>query len=292
MLPYRTLNCNGKLVSLQHPAVMGIVNVNSDSFYAGSRSVLEKEVLSRLEAMVEQGGAMVDLGAMSSRPGSTIIDPEEEWTRLSAVLPAVRKSFPDLILSIDTVHSQTAHKSLDLGVDIINDISGGTYDPEMFAVVGQYDAPFVLMHMQGRPENMQVNPHYDNVVAEVFDFFVAQISRAEARDIVDLILDPGFGFGKSLSHNYELLQNLHAFEILRFPLLAGVSRKGMIQKILDVDAANALNGTTAVHMLALMRGARILRVHDVGAAMECVKIWEKFNNPDVDISEPWAYIIG
>lgn len=157
MLPYRTLNCNGKLVSLQHPAVMGIVNVNSDSFYAGSRSVLEKEVLSRLEAMVEQGGAMLDLGAMSSRPGSTIIDPEEEWTRLSAVLPAVRKSFPDLILSIDTVHSQTAHKSLDLGVDIINDISGGTYDPEMFAVVGQYDAPFVLMHMQGRPENMQVN---------------------------------------------------------------------------------------------------------------------------------------
>lgn len=292
IMPYRTLNCNGKLVSLQHPAVMGIVNVNTDSFYAGSRTTLETEVLGRIATMEEQGGAIIDLGAMSSRPGSTIIDHEEEWSRLSKVLPAVRKNFPNLIFSIDTVHSLTAHKSLDLGVDIINDISGGTYDPEMLGVMGQYDAPFVLMHMQGLPDNMQVNPRYENVVAEVFDFFVGQIARAEARGIVDLILDPGFGFGKSLRHNYELLQNLHAFEILRFPVLAGVSRKGMIQKILDVDAANALNGTTAVHMLALMRGARILRVHDVDAAMDCVKIWEKFNNPDVDISDPWPYIIG
>lgn len=292
MIPYRTLNCNGTLFSLEHPAVMGIVNVNSDSFFAGSRFTLERDVINRIEEMANAGVPIVDIGAMSSRPGSVVISPAEEWSRLSAILSSIRRHFPELIISIDTLHSQTARKSLDLGIDMINDISGGTYDPSILKVVGEYDVPFIIMHMKGNPENMQSNPRYDNVVAEVFDFFVAQITKAEEEGIVDLILDPGFGFGKNLTHNYQLLQNMHAFEILRFPILTGVSRKGMIQKILEVDTGNALNGTTAVHMLALMKGARILRAHDVAEAVECIKIWEKFNNPELDVSDLGPYIMG
>lgn len=292
IMPYQTLNCNGKLVSLEHPAVMGIVNINPDSFYAPSRVTAENLILQRVGSMVEEGAAIVDLGAMSSRPGAKILSADEEWNRLSRVLQTVRKQFPQLLISIDTIHSSTAHQALDIGVDIINDISGGTFDSGMLRIVGKYDVPMVIMHMQGRPENMQQNPRYENVVAEVFDFFVSRIAAAEEAGIVDLILDPGFGFGKSLEHNFELLQNLHAFEILRYPILAGVSRKGMIQKSLGVDAAHALNGTTAVHMLALLRGARILRVHDVGAAVECIKIWEKFNDPGIDGSGPGPYILA
>ncbi|HLU93092.1 MAG TPA: dihydropteroate synthase [Membranihabitans sp.] len=271
---------------------MGIVNINSDSFYDVSRAKVTKEVMIKVESMIKNGAAIIDIGAMSSRPGSSIISPEEEWTRMAEILPVLRKNFQKHIISVDTVHSSTAQKSLDQGVDIINDISGGTFDRQMMAVVGQYQAPFVVMHMQGRPETMQSNPSYENVVTDVFDFFVRQIAEAQDHGIVDLILDPGFGFGKNLNHNYQLLQNLHAFEILRFPVLAGVSRKGMIQKILDVDVGNALNGTTAVHMLALMRGARILRAHDVAEATECLKVWEKFNHPDREVSEVGPYIIG
>lgn len=290
MIQYRTLNCNGKLISLERPAVMGIVNVTSDSFYAGSRAPDESTVLKRIEKMEDEDAVMIDLGAMSSRPGASIISPGEEWERLSGVLLSVRQHFPHLVLSIDTLHSSTAAQALDLGSDIINDISGGTYDAEMMKVVGQYDVPFVVMHMKGTPEDMQVNPVYDNVVTEVFDFFVERMAEAEKHGIVDIILDPGFGFGKTLSHNYMLLQNLHAFKILRYPVLTGVSRKGMIQQIINQKSDNTLNGTTAVHMLALMKGARILRVHDVKEAVECIKIWEKFNNPDTDISDVGSYI--
>ncbi len=292
ILPYQTLNCRGRLVSLEYPAVMGIVNVNSDSFYRSSRVTQSVDVCRRVESMISAGAVMVDIGAMSSRPGADIIPAEDEWDRLKNALNEVRRHFPEVIISVDTLHSLTAQRSLDEGADIINDISGGTYDPQMMAVVGRFRTPFVIMHMQGLPGHMQDKPHYDNVVTDVFDFFVRQIAKAENHGIVDLILDPGFGFGKSLVHNYQLLQNLHAFEILRYPVLVGVSRKGMIQKTLDVDADHALNGTTAVHMLALMRGARILRVHDVDAAMECIKIWEKFNNPEKEIIGSWSYIIG
>ncbi len=276
MIQYFTLNCQGRLVSLEHPVVMGIINVNSDSFYTGSRVTETDTVLGKVSQMEAEGALMIDIGAMSSRPGASILAPDEEWDRLADVVSAVRNQFPDLILSVDTLHSSTAHKALDLGVDMINDISGGTYDDKMLKTVGQYKAPFVIMHMQGLPDHMQENPQYENVVTEVFDFFVHQMAKAEEAGIVDLILDPGFGFGKTLDHNYKLLQNLHAFEILRFPVMVGVSRKGMIQKLLSVDTANALNGTTAIHMLALLKGARILRVHDVKEAVECVKVWEKF----------------
>ena len=292
ILPYQTLNCRGRLVSLEYPAVMGIVNVNADSFYRWSRETRSADVCRRVESMILAGAAMVDIGAMSSRPGADIIPAEDEWDRLKTPLTEIRKNFPDVIVSVDTLHSLTAQRSLDAGSDIINDISGGTYDPQMMPVMGRFQAPFVIMHMQGLPGYMQDNPYYENVVTEVFDFFVRQLARAEDHGIVDLILDPGFGFGKSIVHNYQLLHNLHVFEILRYPVLAGVSRKGMIQKILHVDADHALNGTTAVHMLALLRGARILRVHDVDAAMECIKIWEKFNNPEKEIIGSWPYIIG
>ncbi len=291
MMQYRTLNCNGQLISLEKPAVMGIVNVTNDSFYVGSR-VDEKEVFERIEAMQVQGALIIDIGAMSSRPGAEIIPHEVEWRRLSHIVSAFHKRFPDLLLSIDTLHSATAQKALDCGADMINDISGGTFDAKMLTTVGRFDVPFVIMHMQGLPENMQDNPSYDNVVTKVFDFFVRQIAAAENAGIVDLILDPGFGFGKTLTHNYQLLHDLHAFEILRYPVLAGVSRKGMIQKILGVDADNALNGTTAVHMLALMKGVRILRVHDVQEAVQCIHIWEKFKTPDQGDSDHGSYIIS
>ncbi len=292
MIKYRTLNCNSKLISLEKPAVMGIINVTPDSFYSGSRVHQETSVLERIEGMIADGAPIIDMGAMSSRPGAEILPATEEWSRLSTLIPGVRQHFPDLLISIDTVHSSTAEKALDLGVDMINDISGGTYDQSMMKVVGRYQVPFVIMHMKGMPQNMQVDPVYDHVVTEVFDYFVSRIAEAEQNGIVDLILDPGFGFGKTLEHNYELLRYLHAFEILRFPILVGVSRKGMIHRLLQVDSENALNGTTAVHMLALMNGARVLRVHDVKEAVECIKIWEKFNNPETDVSGTPSYIIG
>lgn len=292
MIKYRTLNCNSRLISLENPAVMGIINVTPDSFYSGSRLNQERSVLERIAEMIDEGASFIDMGAMSSRPGAEILPATEEWIRLSTLIPIVRQQFSDLLISIDTVHSSTAEKALDLGVDMINDISGGTYDQSMMKVVGRYNVPFVIMHMKGMPHNMQNNPVYENVVTEVFDFFVSRIAEAEENGIVDLILDPGFGFGKTLEHNFELLHYLHAFEILRFPILVGVSRKGMIHRLLQVDPENALNGTTAVHMLALMKGARLLRVHDVKEAVECIKIWGKFSNPEIDVSGTPSYIIG
>ena len=292
MIKYLTLNCNSKLISLEKPAVMGIINVTPDSFYAGSRLNQETTVLERIEGMIADGASLVDVGAMSSRPGAEILPATEEWSRLSALIPSVRHHFPDLLLSIDTIHSSTAEKALDLGADMINDISGGTFDPVMMKVVGRFDVPFVIMHMKGMPRDMQDNPVYENVVTEVFDFFVSRIAEAEENGIVDLLLDPGFGFGKTLQHNYELLHHLNAFDILRYPVLAGISRKGMIHRLLHVDPENALNGTTAVHMLALMKGVRVLRAHDVKEAIECIKIWEKFNNPEIDTSRLSPLVIG
>lgn len=292
MIQYRTLNCNGKLISLDTVAVMGIINITPDSFYSDSRNTSESSVLSRVENMQNEGAEIIDIGAMSSRPGASIISPQEEWSRLSSIVRSVRKRFPEMVLSIDTIHSTTAEKVLDFGVDIINDISGGTYDSSMMKVVGRFNVPFVAMHMKGQPQDMQEDPSYDNIVTEVFDFFTERIVMAEHNGIVDIILDPGFGFGKTLQHNYILLNQLHAYEILRYPLLVGVSRKGMIKKTLHVNTENALNGTTAVHMLALMKGARLLRVHDVKEAVECIKIWEKFNNPDADTSDFESYITG
>lgn len=280
MITYTTLNCNGRLVSLDTPAVMGIINITPDSFYSSSRLQQEEEVLEKVRQMTEEGAVFVDIGVMSSRPGAKIISSEEEWKRLEFFFRLIRSDFPGLLLSVDTLHASTAERVLDLGADMINDVSGGKYDCRMMEVVGKYDVPYVLMHMQGVPENMQRNPQYEDVVTEIFDFFTEQTEKAAAHEITDIILDPGFGFGKTLKHNYRLLRYLDAFEIFRFPVMAGVSRKGMIQKTLHVTAEEALNGTTAVHMLALMKGARILRVHDVKEAVQCVRIWEKFKKEE------------
>lgn len=280
MITYTTLNCNGRLVSLDTPAVMGIINITTDSFYSGSRLQQEEDVLEKVRQMKEEGAVFIDIGVMSSRPGAKMIGPEEEWERMKPYFRSVRSHFPDLLISVDTLHSGTAQRVLDLGADMINDVSGGMYDSEMMRVVGGYKAPYVIMHMQGLPENMQHNPQYEDVVTDVFDFFTEQIEKAVAHQITDVILDPGFGFGKTLKHNYRLLRYLDAYEIFRYPIMVGISRKGMIQKSIEVSAEEALNGTTAAHMLALIKGARILRVHDVKEAVECVRIWEKFNHEE------------
>lgn len=280
MVTYETLNCNGRLISLEIPAVMGILNVTSDSFYKGSRLENTDDVLRQAERMVQEGAVFLDIGAMSSRPGAEIISPQEEWSRLRDPFRQLRKSFPEVVISVDTLHSDTARRSLEEGADMINDISAGVYDNRMMEVVSDFPVPYIMMHMQGRPENMQIDPVYADVVTEVIDFFTERVETAEKHGIVDLILDPGFGFGKTLEHNYELLANLHAFRIFRYPVLAGMSRKGMIQKLLDVSSDEALNGTTAAHMIALSRGVRILRVHDVKEAVQGVRIWEKINSPD------------
>lgn len=282
MISYITINCNGRLVSLQTPAVMGIVNITSDSFYKHSRLQNERGVLDQVEKMATDGAAWIDIGVMSSRPGAAIITPEEEWARLDPFFDLIRKQFPEMLISVDTLHAQTAQQVLDRGADMINDISGGTYDDKMLNVVGRYNVPFVMMHMQGLPKNMQDRPEYEDVVTDIFDFFTRQIEKATDHGITDIVLDPGFGFGKTLKHNYRLLRYLDAFEIFRYPVMVGVSRKGMIQKTIGRPAEEALNGTTAVHMLSLMKGARILRVHDVREAVECVQIWEKYKEGEKD----------
>lgn len=282
MISYITINCNGRLVSLQTPAVMGIVNITSDSFYKHSRVQNERAVLDQVEKMATDGAAWIDIGVMSSRSGAAIITPEEEWARLDPFFDLIRKQFPEMLISVDTLHAQTAQQVLDRGADMINDISGGTYDDKMMNVVGRYDVPFVMMHMQGLPKNMQDRPEYEDVVTDIFDFFTRQIEKATDHGITDIVLDPGFGFGKTLKHNYRLLRYLDAFEIFRYPVMVGVSRKGMIQKTIGRPAEEALNGTTAVHMLSLMKGARILRVHDVREAVECVQIWKKYKEGEKD----------
>ncbi len=278
---YQTLNCRGKLIDLQTPKIMGIININQDSFYKKSRTQSIDETLFRAEEMVNEGVHFFDVGAMSSRPGAELISIEEETNRLDGIVQALGTNFPHIPVSVDTIHSKVAKKVLEEGAAIINDISGGTFDEDMMETVGAFDAPFVAMHMKGRPKNMQLNPVYDNVVTEVFDYFVARINEAEKVGIVDLILDPGFGFAKNVTHNFQLLHFLDGFEVLRYPLLVGVSRKSFIQKTVNANTKEALNGTTAVHMLALMKGARILRVHDVREAVEAVKIWENFNSQQV-----------
>lgn len=276
MISYTTINCNGRLVSLDTPVVMGIINITTDSFYKNSRLQNERSVLDQVEKMVSEGAGLIDIGVMSSRPGAAIISAEEEWERLDPFFDLIRRQFPDLLISVDTLHADTARQVLERGADIINDISGGTYDKYMMEVVGKYDVPFVMMHMQGLPENMQDQPEYEDVITDIFDFFTEQTEKAIEHGITDIILDPGFGFGKTLKHNYRLLRYLDAFDIFRYPVMVGVSRKGMIQKTIGRPAEEALNGTTAVHMLSLIKGARILRVHDVREAVECIHIWGKY----------------
>ncbi|MFN8288351.1 MAG: dihydropteroate synthase [Chitinophagales bacterium] len=267
-----TINCRGRLIDLSSPVVMGILNLTPDSFYKGSRVTTEKQVLARARKMLADGATILDLGGMSSRPGAKIISERTEVQRILPHVSNILKHLPNAIISIDTIHASVAERCLKEGAHIINDISAGTYDKKMLKTVSAYKAPFIAMHMKGLPQNMQLNPRYKNVVTEVMDYLAKRITACRKAGIVDVIIDPGFGFGKTLEHNYTLLRNLNYFTELNVPVLAGLSRKGMIYKILETDSANALNGTTAANTVALLKGARIVRVHDVKEATEAIKV--------------------
>jgi dihydropteroate synthase len=267
-----TLNCQGRLLSLNRPQVMGILNLTPDSFSDGGLFETEAKALAQVEKMLLEGATIIDIGGYSSRPGAIDIRPEEELQRIKVTVARVLKEFPEAIVSIDTFRSSVAAPLLDMGVHMINDISGGLADAEMLPLVGRYAAPYVLMHMQGRPQTMQVTPEYEDVLAEVCSYFVMQIKAARKAGIRDILLDPGFGFGKTLEHNWELFRNLGEFKVFGLPLLIGISRKSMVYRLFDTTPTNVLELTTALHVKALEAGARILRVHDVQAAAKAIQL--------------------
>lgn len=271
------LNCRGKLIKLDHPQVMGIINLSPESFYEGSKFTEENAILKQVEHVLKAGATFIDIGAMSSKPGSHFIPVEQEIERLVPVVKLVCKTFPEALVSVDTCRAKTAHACLDEGARVINDISAGTIDEEIMALAAKYGSPMILMHMAGTPETMQKNPVYDDIVQDVITFFVERIEKARAAGVLDLIIDPGFGFGKTIAHNYQLLANLDDLKIFKLPVLVGLSRKSMIWKTIAKDANRALNGTTAAHMAALMGGADIIRVHDVEEAMETIRIYGELN---------------
>lgn len=273
-----TLNCRGRLLPIPHALVMGILNVTPDSFYAPSRSGAGDEILSRAEEMINAGASILDIGGQSTRPGSKRVGVEEELARVLHAVEAVCRAFPETIVSIDTYYARVAREAVDRGAALVNDISAGKLDADMWPAVAALNVPYVLMHMQGNPGTMQQSPTYDDIIKNLLDFFTEQLEGLSRAGIHDVILDPGFGFGKTTDHNLEILRNLSAFTILGRPLLAGLSRKSTISRLLDVDASGALNGTTVMNTLALMQGASILRVHDVREAMEAVKIVNAVKN--------------
>jgi len=272
-----TLNAGGKLIDLSSPKVMGIINLTPDSFYAGSRKQDIDDAIRLAEKMVNEGATFLDLGAYSSRPGADDISVQEEIDRLLPAVEAIAGRFPDSILSVDTFRSGVAEAAVSGGAHIINDISGGQLDAEMFATVARMQVPYILMHMKGTPQTMKQEAHYEDVFAEVLDYFVDRYQQLKQLGVHDVIVDPGFGFAKKAEHSYALMSRLQDFNTLQLPLLAGVSRKSMISRFLNITADEALNGTTVLNTIALTKGANILRVHDVKEAVEAVKIWEICN---------------
>ncbi|MCB0523760.1 MAG: dihydropteroate synthase [Saprospiraceae bacterium] len=269
------INCKGKLLDLGSPVVMGILNVTPDSFFDGGKYVKEDEVLARVEKMLLEGASIIDVGGASSRPGAEEVSAQEEVDRVVPVVASIHRAFPDAIISVDSWRAAVVESAVAGGASMVNDISGGRLDPELGPLLSRLNCPYILMHMQGKPNTMQANPQYENVVQEVLDFFIEKIAWLRSLGIKDVILDPGFGFGKTVEHNYDLLNNLHVFKaVLQLPVLAGISRKSMICKPLKVNPSAALNGTTALHMVALQQGASILRVHDVNEAVEVVELWK------------------
>jgi dihydropteroate synthase len=256
------------------PRVMGILNITPDSFYDGGYHSTLEDFLRLAEKMITDGADAIDVGAFSTRPAAAEINTEEEWIRLKEILLQLRKRFPLMVISVDTYRSEIARRAIAEGADIINDISGGQFDPEIFEVVATHHVPYIMMHIQGTPATMQINPDYSNVVNEIEDFFLRQLAELKKKGVEkNILLDPGFGFGKTVAHNYRLLHGLGQFARHGFPVVAGVSRKSMINKILGTTPATALNGTTAVNMLALINGANLLRVHDVKEAVETIKLY-------------------
>ena len=274
-LQSKYINVNGFLLDLSSPCVMGILNVTPDSFYAGSRMQTEIDITHRIEQIVGEGAGIIDVGAYSSRPNAENVSPAEEMERLRMGLGILRKVQPDAVVSVDTFRADVARMCVEeYGVAIINDIAAGEMDGDMFRTVADLNVPYIMMHMQGTPQNMQQNPHYDNLLKEVFMYFARKVQQLRDLGVKDIILDPGFGFGKTVEHNYELLAHLEEFRIFELPLLAGVSRKSMIYRLLGTTPQEALNGTTVLDTICLLKGAEILRVHDVREAVETVKIVE------------------
>ncbi len=274
----KTINIKGDLLDLSTPVVMGILNITPDSFYEGSRKQDIADILKRVEEIVVQGGTIVDIGAQSTRPSSEFLSSKEEIERLSPALSAINREFPEIILSIDTFYADVARVCVqDYGVAIVNDISGGNLDFNMFQTVADLHVPYILMHMRGTPQTMQQLNHYDDLIQNIAYYFSEKITRLHQLGVNDIILDPGFGFSKDVSQNYELMRHLNFFENFELPLLVGISRKSMITKFLEVTSSEALNGTSVLNTYALMNGANILRVHDVKEACQAIKIIEQLN---------------
>ena len=270
------INVNGKLMDLSEPQVMGILNVTPDSFYAGSRAETERDITQRIHQIVNEGASIIDIGAYSSRPNAQHISAEEEMSRLRTGLELIRKHHPEAIVSVDTFRADIARMCVEeYGVAIINDISAGNMDEQMFPTIARLGVPYIIMHMKGTPQNMQENPHYNHFLKEIFYYFSEKVQKLRDLGAKDIIIDPGFGFGKTIEHNYELMNHLEEFHLFELPILVGISRKSMIYKLLGITPEEALNGTTALNTIALTKGAHILRVHDVKEAVECVKIVQK-----------------
>ena len=270
------INANGKLMDLSEPQVMGILNVTPDSFYAGSRGVTNGYILDRCQQILDEGASIIDIGAYSSRPNAQHISAEEEMSRLRTGLELIRKNHPEAIVSVDTFRADIARMCVEeYGVAIINDISAGNMDEQMFSTIARLGVPYIIMHMKGTPQNMQENPQYDHFLKEIFYYFSEKVQKLRDLGAKDIIIDPGFGFGKTIEHNYELMNHLEEFHLFELPILVGISRKSMIYKLLGSNPEEALNGTTALNTIALAKGAHILRVHDVKEAVECVKIVQK-----------------
>ena len=267
-----TINCKGKLIDLTTPKVMGILNLTPDSFYDGGKYSNENDIILQSSKMLEEGATFIDVGAYSSRPGAKHISEEEELQRIAPIVKLLVLKFPEIMLSIDTFRSEVAKKCIELGAAIINDISAGEMDVTMMKTVGELKVPYIMMHMKGTPQNMQKNPVYKNVTEDVLYYFSEKIALARSYAINDLIIDPGFGFGKTQEHNFKILSELELFKNIELPLLIGLSRKSMIYKTLQTNAKEALNGTTSLNTISLLKGANILRVHDVKEAIECIKL--------------------
>jgi dihydropteroate synthase len=277
-----TLNCKGRLLVIDNPIVMGIINVTPDSFYTASQTQSADAGLRQAAIMLKEGAAILDIGGQSTRPGSIRISANEETDRVSPVIEIIHKNFPDAFISVDTYYASVAQHAVAADACMVNDISGGSMDENMLQTVGKLNVPYICMHVQGTPETMQKNPSYENVTREVLDFFIQQTEKCRQYGIHDVIIDPGFGFGKTAKHNFQLLRELSVFKMLNKPILAGLSRKATIYKTLKISAEESLNGTTVLNTIALLNGANILRVHDVREAAETVELVEAFSSSETE----------
>ena len=275
-----TLNCKGRLLVVDKPLVMGIINLTPDSFYSGSRLQGIDEILKKSEEMIKDGATILDIGGQSTRPGSEKLSADAELDRVIAPIEAISKNFPEIFISIDTYYSKVAAQAVEAGASIVNDISAGSIDSAMIETVALLKVPYVLMHMQGTTQTMQEQPQYENVAREVLDFLIKKVNELHQSGITDIIVDPGFGFGKTATHNFELLRNLSVFSILKCPVLLGISRKSTIYKTLGVTVDESLNGTTVLNTIGLMNGASFLRVHDVKEAVETIKLFEAYRDEE------------